>query len=316
VNGTQSVSDFATKFDLAIGAAKKAGYNNRALLHETGVSHDTWYKWKAGKGEPSDEHFTRLVRTFHRILQVEPEAWNGELRAFESAIGRTVPDQTTGALPPATVQFRSRDPQPTLLLEQLSGYWAAFYCSTSRTDEVVVSRDLVEVAAKHRAGYIACRVTDSYFQYEGFCFSYGGSLVQWTLEKRELYNEVLTYMTTRPDRTPPVLYGVMICTSGGVDTSVQLPSCARVVFVKLGSNRDLQERWQQGDEVTRRILQQSVAKYVALPALPSWLRNGISNVLEPTAVPSALRVDAGGTPAPPLVAALAASILAEVTRIR
>ncbi len=287
--------DFGGKLELACRRAKAANFTNKFLMGEVGVSADTWAKWKRGASTPSAEHICKVVDVFRDEIGIERASWSQNLEGFSNALLPEA-DDTADPLPCPSVDFRSRDRQPTLLLEQLRGYWAAYYNSTSRNDRVVVSRDLLEVAGVHKAGYISCQITDSHFTYNGFCFGHGGGLVQWFLEKQDLHNEVLSYMTTRPDRTPPVLLGVMTCTSGGVSTVAQLPAAARVAMVRLGEAGDLAVDLGMTARALQDQLRKHVPRYLEVDGVPPWITSAISNVIDPTEPPSALVVPAASGP--------------------
>ena len=286
--------DFDDKLRAACDRARELRLTNTFLQQEVGVSHDTWAKWKRGATKPDPQHLRAAIEVFRNELGLADETWALPVGEFRRSIGAT--GIGTESLPPSALEFRSRDRQPDLLLEQLSGFWTAYYCSTSVTDRIVVSRDLIEVAPSHRNGYISCQVTDGHFSYSGFCFTYAGGLVQWLLEKDVLYNEVLSYMTTRPERTPPVLLGLMICTSGGVDTVAQLPAAAKVSMIRLGDASAVADQLGIAPSKVRDVLRRHIPRYLSTSDVPRWVRSAVSNVIASTDAPSALTVPAAAGP--------------------
>jgi hypothetical protein len=316
MSAEEPVPNFTNKFGLALEAAKRSKVTNAKIIHSSEIAQDTFYKWKRGDGYPTQENLTVLVSVFEKLLDLPQDLWRKDLGDFETVLaGYNTQSGVVSGPPKPIFELRSREKHPDLLLEQMSGYWAAFYRSASRTDQVVVSRDLVELAGTHQSGYVGCRITDTYFQYEGLCVAFGSTgLLQWILEKKGLYNEVLCYMTTKPDRTPPVLFGVMTCTSGGVDTHVQLPAAARVVMVRLGSTKAMRRSLSMNDTETREQLQDLIPRYVEIKELPEWLNTAISNILPANAVPSALRVETDHTPQAPVVASFIDELMRELPR--
>ncbi len=210
----------------------------------------------------------------------------GEFRSLLATDAQPLLSEHLGAL----VTFNSRDSHPDRLLEQLSGAWVAYYVSTSRTDRRIVSRDLVEIAGVHNNGYIGARVIDSRSEYRGFCFSYH-NLIQWFFEKEKIYNEVLSYMTTMPERSPPVLMGVMICISGGVSTVGQLPAAAKVAMVRLGTHETLAAELNLSEDQLAKRLRTRIPRYVEPSDLEKWLQLSIENRISMETLPSALVVN-------------------------
>lgn len=285
------IEDFGPKLTHAADWAKGThGVNNSVLQDNVGTSHDTWAVWKRGERSISKKDQQEVRRVFFEITQLDPTAWDLPVAEFAKKLGREEAGNVGSelSLAPPVIEFKSRDKDPSLLLEQLSGVWVAYYCSTSRDDEVIVSRDLIQISDSHSSGYISCRVVDGSFDYSGFCFSYAGGLLQWVLEKESLYNEVLTYMTTRPERTPPVLVGVMLCTSGGVSTVSQLPAAAKVAMVRLGSSGDIAGELNLPIEEASELLHRIVPTYVDLEALAEWIQVAISNEIGVGQAPFAL----------------------------
>lgn len=286
---------FDEKLRAACQRATERNLTNSLLHREVGVSHDTWAKWKRGT-QPSTPNLRRIIATFEAEIGLEPQVWCLPASAFRAQLEPGGDEGEVGLVPSSQVEFRCRERQPELLLEQLQGFWVTFYYSASVADRLVISRDLVEVGSTHRNGYVACRVLDSHFDYRGFCFTYGGGLVQWLLEKEDLHNEVLSYMTTRPDRTPPVLLGLMLCTSGGVSSVAQLPAAARVAMVRLGPIDRLVGALGLESGDVRRVLERIVPCYLTPGDVPPWIDAAISNVIDPSSRPSSLVVQDGAGP--------------------
>jgi hypothetical protein len=198
------------------------------------------------------------------------------------------------------LDFRSRIRDTAALrdlFELIEGYWYSYYFSVSRTDTVQVSKDLFTVISLTEAGLIECRIEDGAFTYLGWGFPIQGNHMYFILEKDKLLNEVIVYVTNRPDRQPPKLYGIIMCLSGGIedDEMHQYPCAAKVAFRYLGKEDAVRETYKLKPNIDVHAFLKAKASYVDprgkdLDDEERQIFKVISNVIPAGQVPSALRM--------------------------
>lgn len=160
---------FKEKVDLAI-ARHKTISSYKSLASEVGLASDYVSRMVNGSRPLTQEHLQR----FTEALDVPVDAWFQELREFASSIGvdRRELSRLTGAAE-VGFDFQARLRERSLIKRLhalIGGYWESYYCSVSRTDELVASRDLIHFGDPTDDGIIPCTVRDVYFEYEGVCF--------------------------------------------------------------------------------------------------------------------------------------------------
>jgi hypothetical protein len=178
----------------------------------------------------------------------------------------------------------------------IGGYWELIFWSFSRRDEQAVSRELLIVDRIDPNNLLRCRVTDVNFAYSGVIFPVLQHLYIF-MEKDRLYDEVVVYLTNRPDRAPPVLRGITLGLSGGVDELHAFPTASKVAFRFLG--RTAQEVRRHYPDAPEAFLATKIVCYLTrneLDQMPPEEKARlqvarIDNRIEPDAVPFVLRAD-------------------------
>lgn len=188
------------------------------------------------------------------------------------------------------------------LFELIGGYWEVVFWSFSRRDQQAVSRELLVVDRVDTNNLLRCRLTDVNFTYSGVIFPVLQHLYMF-LEKERLYDEVCVYLTNRPDRAPPVLRGITLGLSGGVDELHAFPAASKVAFRFLGGTiEEIRRHYTDAPEAPDALeafLAAKVARYITrqeldrLPAeeLARLQISRIDNGIGPDAVPFVLRAD-------------------------
>ena len=95
------------------------------------------------------------------------------------------------------------------LFALMKGYWECAYRSFSRTDQHAISRELFIVDGINQDNLITCRARDVMCTNTGVIFPVIGQLYIM-YEKDKVFNEIVVYLTNRPDRSPPVLRGLVL----------------------------------------------------------------------------------------------------------
>lgn len=196
---------------------------------------------------------------------------------------------------------RTSDRSTIMRIQNLiGGYWESIYWSVSNLKQQAVSRDLCIIGEINDDNYIECRIIDGHFEYSGVIFPVVQHLY-FILEKEKFFNEVIFYMTNLPDRTPPILRGIIGCLSGGVNDSRSYPSASKVAFRYLGKSgeevRNIYPDAPDGGQALQQYLEGVVPSYITREDITSGTLSetamieidAIDNTLDSTAVPFALR---------------------------
>lgn len=192
----------------------------------------------------SQDHLSRMrsgQRTVPRALMAKIEMdiglsmaqWTSSVEDFANALGvKQEYKQEAGGFDFAT---RIRDRRAVeIIFRQIAGCWYSYYYSVSRFDKPLVSRDVLYVRRINNDGFIECDLQDGYFAYSGVLFSSGQHLYLF-MEKTGIFNEIISYIVNVPDRFPPILSGIILCVSGGVEKQkIYAPSASRVTFRFVG----------------------------------------------------------------------------------
>jgi hypothetical protein len=211
--------------------------------------------------------------------------------------------ETARILPGALVGFdfaaRTTDRQQVEKLEAtISGYWECYYWSVSRVSERAVNRELLIIQGVDSAAFINCRIVDLQFTNVGIAFPVLNHLY-FFLEKDELLDEIAVHLTNRPDRTPAVLRGLMLCLSGGADEIHSYPSAGKTSYRYLGRTaseiRAIYSGVPHQPDELEAWLCANVPRYILESELPRAdphvrrLVEQIDNTIAPDATPFALR---------------------------
>ncbi|KAA3595826.1 MAG: hypothetical protein DWQ06_16540, partial [Calditrichaeota bacterium] len=175
----------------------------------------------------------------------------------------------------------------------IKGYWYSYYYSVSRLGERFVSRDLCIIKEINDDGFIDCEIIDNYFHYVGVCFPIKGKLY-FFLEKDKLFNEIIVYTTNLPDRTPPILNGVILCLSGGVDDMSSYPCASKTTFRYIGKKEEIPDLFNIGELSIDDYMRKNMPAYL-IPEKDTEPENievykTINNHIGENAVPFALRM--------------------------
>jgi hypothetical protein len=144
--------------------------------------------------------------------------------------------------------------------------------------------------------FIEVELDDTHFRYVGWCVPVSGQLY-FVMEKVRILNEIIVYATNYPDREPPILFGIILCTSGGVKNRTAYPSAARVAFRHIGTSEELAEKYEQKDlNILYELLTKKYARYIdpgdgAIDDETREIFSQIKNVIPENAVPMALRME-------------------------
>lgn len=292
------IADIGDKIELALKSDTTPVKTRRGLLEKLpGVEPDYFSRLMGGSRRMSEHIFIRICDA----LQIEQKAWYDDLETFGRRLGftRRQIGQITRSLPPG-IDFRTRirDPQTVhTIYENIKGYWESFYYSVSNTDRRLISRDLFIVDSVDDDFFITCRIIDGMFEYIGYCFPMPKGHLCFILEKVYLHDEIIMYVTNRPDRSPPKLNGVILCQSGGVSELAAYPSASLVAFRYLGPDIDSAKVFYPGinDAADLADRLKGVPGYIdpndsSLPARYHEVIRTINNTILPNAVPFALRM--------------------------
>ena len=198
---------------------------------------DYFTRIKNGTRPLSESVFLKLSSVFG----IEQRRWFDDIDAFGEYLGysRFEISSITGFVLPG-IDFHSRiKDRDTVgkIYGVIQGYWECFYYSVSKLDQVLISRDLVQIERLGQDMYMSCTVHDRFFSYKGVCFPIKNHLC-FALEKDRHFNEIIFYLTNLPDRDPPKLNGIILCLSGGVDEFSTYPAASYVAFRYIGSDRE------------------------------------------------------------------------------
>lgn len=290
------IPDLGKKIMLVLRSGRSEIKTEQQLIHGLGIGKDFWSRIKSGTRVLAEERFVDLCD----ILKIEQKEWYHPLLDFgrERGLSRHEISLITNTPLPG-FDFSSRlkdDEQVQNLFRLMEGYWESFYYSVSKTDKIVVSRDLFIVRRVNEDTFIECEVEDSIFRYKGWCFPIKNHLYL-VLEKENLYNEIIVYATNLPDREPPRLFGIILCLSGGVDEMHSFPCAAKVAFRYIGRSDTIRQKYglprniDIEDWLVRNIPGYVDPNSADLDDDTKRIIESISNVLVPGVVPSALRAD-------------------------
>lgn len=291
-----TIDDFAAKLDLLLKSDRGDVRTTSRLVGRLGVHKDYLSRLRGGSRPVTEEILLKLCD----IFEMSQRDWFDDLDTFGSRLGfsrRQSALITKRPLPGFDFASRIQDPRlVSSIFNVVSGYWASYYYSVSRLNRRWICRDLVVMRRLNEDGFIECSVCDPSFRYDGLCFPIKSHLYLM-LEKAHLYNEIIVYAMTLPDRQPPSLFGIILCLSGGVDESHSYPCAAKVVFRYLGKTGDLRRHYGLAEsEDVEAFLVREIPKYLdpedadADPALKEVVGD-ISNVVGESRVPAALRMD-------------------------
>jgi len=187
---------------------------------------------------------TRPVRKTHRdriraLLRLPTLNFESSGRDFAIQLGMPR-GETERLLGPAFGAFdfasRTSDSRSIQqLFHLIGGYWECVFWSFSRRDCQAVSRGICNVDRIDENNLLRCEMVDVNFAYSGVIFPVLQHLY-FFLEKDRLFDEVSVFLTSRPDRAPAVLRGILLGLSGGVDEIHSYPGASKVAFRHLGKN--------------------------------------------------------------------------------
>lgn len=253
---------------------------------------------------------TRQLRESHRrtigeLLGLKQIDFNISLREFAVQMGLSRQKATSLLVKGhGGIDFASRTVDRHAvqqLFELIRGYWETYQWSVSKLGEQAVSRELCIIEELDENCFIQCRLIDVNFSYAGIVFPMLQH-VYFMMEKERLFDEISFYITNRPDRTPPVLRGIALCLSGGVDEIHSYPSAGKVSFRYLGRDADGVRQFYRDAPKSRDALEKHlarlVARYITRHEIDELAKDDpirlqiarINNEIPPTAVPFALRV--------------------------
>ncbi len=291
------VPDLGCKIDLLL---HQTGLTDLALREQLDMSSDYYSRLKNGSRTATPEIFENLKKILDPKSQID--FWNDELEAFGRRLGlsrREVGYICNRPVPGIDFTPRIKDPEHVQrILKVLHGFWEITYFSASDTN-LAVERKLLNISKMNDDGFIECvafGVPEGQEHYRGWCYPTNYHLYA-ILEDVRLFSEIIFGVLNLPDRTPPVLRGVFLGVSGGIDPAALgfIPCAARVIWRHLGNEMKLAaELGCKADEVEERL-----KKKIPLHCNPAELTNPddlkilgqISNFVPLNSRPFALRMD-------------------------
>ncbi len=290
-----SIPDFGAKVDLLLRSDSTEVSTNAQISKHLKINPDYLSRMKNGTRPLNDHNFIELCHLF----KLKQSQWFDDLETFGKYLGfsrKLIATIAKKPLPGIEFVSRSRDKKNVSeLFKVIEGYWESYYYSVSKLDKQLISRDLFIVQKISEDDYIECQVIDTTFHYSGWCFAVKGHLYM-ALEKDDLLNEVIVYVFNQPDRYPPMLYGVILCLSGGVDDTHSFPSAAKVIFRYIGKDQDeIRRKYDIDDSLdVDAFLKSSIPSYIDPgekndPDIEQIIED-ISNTIDPNAIPFALRM--------------------------
>jgi transcriptional regulator with XRE-family HTH domain len=258
----QWIPDLGTKIDLLLTIERNDIGSSNALARRLDIGVDYLSRLKNGSRRLTEEKFSELCKVFG-LSKLE---WYQELEAFGEKLGFSRKQIAAVAGKPLPgIDFLSRLRGKGMIndiFDSIAGYWESYYFSVSRTDKILVSRDILIVSKINDDEYIECEIWDGSFTYKGWCFPIKSHLY-FILEKDPLFTEIIVYATNLPDRKPARLYGVILCLSGGIEETASYPSAAKVAFRYIGEEDDVRKKYNiDVSENLEMYLKKNVAKYV------------------------------------------------------
>jgi hypothetical protein len=294
-SGNVHVEDLGRKILLLLESEKGSVRSQQELICTLQIGKDLFSRLMSGTRVLSEDKFLKLCE----IFDLKREEWHVALSLFGERLGFSRHQiALISGTPIPGIDFASRiddRDQVNATFNVIAGFWESYYYSVSKISELVVSRDLLIIKRVNEDNFIECEIDDSIFRYTGWCFPTGRHLY-FVLEKSKLFDEIIVYTTNRPDRMPPKLYGIILCLSGGVDETNAYPCAAKVIFRYLGSEAAVREHYglNKKQNVVE-ALRKSIPGYVSpnderLDEESQQIIKDISNVVDPSVIPSALRM--------------------------
>ena len=242
-----AIDGFDLKLKLATQKRKKGfesegtsikNLSEESLIENLRVTKDYYYRLRRGSRPLNQGIFDKVCA----FTNVESALWELDVVAFGHKLGFTRREisQITGLVLPG-IDFASRNKDNSQIKnihKLIQGYWEVYYHSVSRTDQLEINRDLCIIKDINDDGYIECRLSDTLYNYSGWCFAFPNHLY-FTLEKEEIRNELVFYCTNIPHVFPAELLGIIQCISGsGTGDIFPHPSAAKVAFRFIGRTID------------------------------------------------------------------------------
>jgi hypothetical protein len=243
----------------------------------------------------------RHVGVIRELLQIGD--LDLELSPRELAIELDLPRSANRVLRQPGLDFLSRTNDRRAVAQLfglVEGYWQQTWWSFSKTNEQALGVGLCRIEAIDENSFITCRIYDVHESFSGIIFPVLNHLY-FILEKDKLFDEIVVCITNRPDRAPPVLRGICLGLSGGLDEMHSGPAAGKMAFRYLGKTAtDMQAEF--GDMPDEPELEQhlvrTVPRYVSksevarlTPGELSRLQiNRLDNTVAADAAPFALRV--------------------------
>ena len=240
------IHDFGLKLELVLRSGKTTFKKHSDILKKmSGVSPDYFSRLKKGQRSLSENVFIKIVE-LTGDTGLKDRDWYQDITMFGKKLGFTsveirkiTGEKITG------VDFLSRNRDKnnlTNIHKVIAGYWESFYYSVSTFDVQKISVDLLIIGDLNDDGFMHCKVIDGTSTYVGHCFPTQSNHLYFILEKQEIHDEIIVYMMNRPERAvEPILNGVILCASGGVQDMVPMPCAARVAFRYLGNSETTEE---------------------------------------------------------------------------
>jgi hypothetical protein len=240
------ISHFGEKLELLVRSGKTSFRRVSDIARAIdNIGTDYFSRIKGGSRRVPERVFIKIVELTKESGLIAAD-WYDDVHTFGNKLGLTLRQiqQITGTvLPGIDFHSRNRDRNNINNIHKLiKGYWESFYYSVSTFDVPRISHDLLIIDDVDDSGFIKCQIIDASFTYTGVCFPIQSNHLYFILEKDGIYDEIIAYMTNRPERTPPILNGVILCSSGGVQDMVPVPCAARVAFRYLGNTQSSIEK--------------------------------------------------------------------------
>jgi len=286
------IEDLDSKITLVLRSGISDVRTNGELLLKMNISKDYLSRIKSGTRVLSEDRFLELCD----ILNVDQKIWYLPLFEFGQYLNfsrKQISLITRTPLPGIDFSSRIKDHQMIDdIYELINGYWESYYYSVSNMRNIVVRKDIICVDRVNEDGFIECRVLEEDIYYKGVCFPIKSHLM-FILEKELIYNEIIVYCTNLPERNPPMLYGVLLCLSGGVHEMYTYPASSKVAFKYIGSKNFVKERYGSDDfSFIEKTLKDEFCGYVDPDTVTDdevvFIINNIKNIITEYDIPSAI----------------------------
>lgn len=285
------IENFDKKLDLLIKSGKENIKTHKELAKRLEIQPDYLSRLRSGARPLSEGLIAKIAVEFN----IELKTFYDKLDAFGRKIGLTrsqISIMTGSPLPGIDFNSRIKDPNVVEgIYNVIKGFWCSYYYSVSSSKERVISRDLIIIDKVNDDLFIECRVIDSAFSYAGYCFPIRGHLY-FILEKENLFNEIIMYITNHPDREPPVLKGIILCISGGVHGVAANPSAAKIIFKYLGyTHANIRKTFPDtpGERIEEYLVK-NVPQYISSDVSDDYILDAIDNQILHEDLPFALRM--------------------------